>query len=366
MNNDETINISEFNDYIYSNIQVNNNYKNFLNKKFPDWKLFNTITDNDNIFFYDAKKLMFSIRFNKLTGQYKHVDIYVENNVRPYSRAILKNDSVIKFRYYEYDTWKKNYDVVVGNNFIPIYTIEYFNDGERRYIDLYFQKGKSFYTEDGFLKHLVNHSSGLKKLFLENDYSKIYKYMCDCLETDVELLFKDELFKDDNLFRQIFKQNDDHYSFYDNVIQESKLQPKYWSKVLMFLYRFRHYLNYDTHSKEFESVINSLYKRYVELFLNCSLSPKCSIGKGTKINHPFGIVIDSNVSIGTNCVLEHNITIENKNLKQDTMIGNNVHICHNSTVKNTKLIGSNSVIDVGAIITKNIPVNYNSFENDLV
>ena len=48
------------------------------------------------------------------------------------------------------------------------------------------------------------------------------------------------------------------------------------------------------------------------------------------------------------------------------MIGNNVHICHNSTVKNTKLIGSNSVIDVGAIITKNIPVNYNSFENDLV
>lgn len=347
--------ISEFNNYVGKNIQVkNNHFEIFLNKKFQNWKQFNRIEKNDNILFYDEEKLIFSIRINKLTGEYKHIDIYVKNNVRPYLRVILHNNIVVKFRYYEYNTWKRNYDVVIANNFIPIYTIEYFDD-KKRYIDLYFEQGKSIYNEEGFLKHLNILNNGLKKLWLNNDYNEIYKYMCYCFENDLDLLFKDELFKDNNLSRLIFNQNKNDYSFYKNIVQESIIQPVYWSKVLMFIYRFGHYLKYSCNSKEFENLLVRLYRRYVELFLNCSISLDCNIGDETKISHPFGIIIDSNVKIGTNCVLQHNITIENKKLNQDTIIENNVYICHNSIIKNTRLIGRNSVISEGVIVKENVP-----------
>lgn len=130
-----------------------NIYEKFLDLNFPSWYGFITKINNDNLEFFDSGKLKFSFRVNMDTGNFKHIDIYLKNKIRPYRRIFLKNNVVVKYRYYEFNSWKRNYDIVVGNNFTPIYTIEYFNENAR-YIDMHYRPGSLFYSKSKFLEHM--------------------------------------------------------------------------------------------------------------------------------------------------------------------------------------------------------------------
>lgn len=130
-----------------------NLYEKFLDDLFPNWYEFIIQKENDELKFYEESELQFSFRLNLKTGQYEHIDIYLQNEIKPYRRAFLRNNVVIKFRYYEYNSWKRNYDVAIGSNFSPIYTIEYF-ENKARYIDFYYKPGMLFYNKSEFLNHM--------------------------------------------------------------------------------------------------------------------------------------------------------------------------------------------------------------------
>lgn len=131
-----------------------NNYVTLLESMFPNYTSFKTVKVHDNLKYYDNGKLKFSFRIDLKTGAYKHIDVYLEERVRPYLRIFLKNNFVTKYRYYEFNSWNRNYDVIIGNDFVPYYTIEYF-EGKTRYIDFHHQSGLLFYNENQFLEYML-------------------------------------------------------------------------------------------------------------------------------------------------------------------------------------------------------------------
>lgn len=132
---------------------LNEEYDKFLDTLYPDWHNYTVQTIKDNECYFDDKQLKFSLRIRNNSNYYAHIDIYLNANIRPYRRIFLIKNQVFKYRYYEYNSWQRNYDVIVGNNFVVKYTIEYF-DGKQRYIDNYYQPGKLFYSEIDFLNYM--------------------------------------------------------------------------------------------------------------------------------------------------------------------------------------------------------------------
>lgn len=156
MINNTFISLRELNDSIWNTQKEDDDfYTAFLDKIFPNWNNFIIKKNNDNLQYYDEKKLKFSLRINLTTGRFEHIDIYLKNEIRPYRRVFLVNGLVKEYRYYEFNSWTRNYDVVVGNTFRPIYTIEYFQ-GKERYIDFYHKPGALFYNKNEFLKHMYS------------------------------------------------------------------------------------------------------------------------------------------------------------------------------------------------------------------
>ncbi|APS41583.1 MULTISPECIES: hypothetical protein [Weissella] len=130
-------------------------YVTFLDRTFPNWNRFSIKKVKDNLLYYDGENLKFSFRINLETGIFKHIDVYLRNDIRPYRRIFLTNGFIRKIRYYEFNSWVKNYDIVVGNKLKAIYTIEYFNS-EERYIDDYYKPGSLFYDKEDFLTHMFS------------------------------------------------------------------------------------------------------------------------------------------------------------------------------------------------------------------
>ncbi|MFC6178466.1 hypothetical protein ACFQGR_03520 [Weissella sagaensis] len=147
-------NLDDLNSNIWENLtESKNNYENFLDSLFPNWRRFEKKEIEDNIKYFEDGKLKFSFRIDLKSQNYKHIDIFLKSDVRPYQRIFLKKDMITKYRYYEFNTWIRNYDVIIGNEVTPVYTIEYFNDRER-FIDLYYQPGSLFYEKSEFLSYM--------------------------------------------------------------------------------------------------------------------------------------------------------------------------------------------------------------------
>lgn len=89
-------------------------------------------------------------------------------------------------------------------------------------------------------------------------------------------------------------------------------------------------------------------------------SKKSKIGEGSIVMH--GVVVNAFSSVGTNCILNSNSTIEH-----DVKIGNNCHIAAGVvinggvTVGNGTFIGSGSVIKEGTKIGKDCIISANIF-----
>tara|TARA_R110000765_G_scaffold160429_1_gene264646 strand:+ start:1246 stop:1677 length:432 start_codon:yes stop_codon:yes gene_type:complete len=94
------------------------------------------------------------------------------------------------------------------------------------------------------------------------------------------------------------------------------------------------------------------------------------IGKGSKVSsHSF---ICSGVSLGENTFVGHGVMFINdifsdsdsinKWKKRETIIGKNVRIGSNSTILPV-VIGDNTIIGAGSVVTKNIPSNSIAYGN---
>lgn len=86
----------------------------------------------------------------------------------------------------------------------------------------------------------------------------------------------------------------------------------------------------------------------------CDIPSHVQIGAGLKIDHPFGIVINSQAMIGENFNIKSGAVI-GKNDKGVPRIGNNVTIGVNAVVIGNLTIEDDSIIGAGAIVVHNVP-----------
>ena len=151
------LNLSNLNKQIYGRFSGTENFKKYLNQTIPNWDVMDFILKNDNLQYWSDNVLKFSIRFDLESGKKKHLDFYKPTAKRPYKRVYLNHNSqVIRIRYYELGTWQKNYDVFVDEKFLPVYTVEYYNETKERYVDWIVQPGMLYYDKQKFLEAIIN------------------------------------------------------------------------------------------------------------------------------------------------------------------------------------------------------------------
>jgi serine O-acetyltransferase len=92
---------------------------------------------------------------------------------------------------------------------------------------------------------------------------------------------------------------------------------------------------------------------------SCSIPYTVKFGKKVKFGHSgLGVVINSNVKIGDNCLIGTNVTIGGSNKNPVVpVLGNNVYVATGAKLIGAITIGNNVVVAANAVVTKNVPDN---------
>ncbi len=100
------------------------------------------------------------------------------------------------------------------------------------------------------------------------------------------------------------------------------------------------------------------HRKYKHICRRCGVEIPLSvnIGYACKINHGYGLVINSKTIIGDNVTLLHNLTFSEEKGKAP-IIGNCVRFTPGVVVVGGVKIGNNSVIGANCVVTKDIPHN---------
>lgn len=105
-----------------------------------------------------------------------------------------------------------------------------------------------------------------------------------------------------------------------------------------------------------------LYRVTVECFLCVELRGKTKVGKGLKIEHGYGLVINDNTVIGDNVHLRHSTTIgckmnDDGSQGPSPSIGNGVEVGANAVIIGGLVVGDNSTIGAGSVVLHDVPPN---------
>lgn len=188
------------------------------------------------------------------------------------------------------------------------------------------------------------------------------EYFVNMIEKDLDSILNLEILKDEEFTRKLFKQKpEDKANFYNNVIKQSEIQSEYWGRVTFFVYRFGRFLKYHCDSKFWMQVYWDSDMNILKEKLGIIIPYQTSIGFGTRIDHPTGIIINSKVKIGENCKIHQHTTIGATDTKYPydsaPIIGDNVYMGANVNIFGKITIGSNTLIGGGAVVTKSFPEN---------
>lgn len=93
---------------------------------------------------------------------------------------------------------------------------------------------------------------------------------------------------------------------------------------------------------------NILHKKYSIIIGSCA-----QVGTGIVLPHPQCIVIGSNVVIGNNCIIYHDVTI-GQNKGEYPRIGDNVIIYPGAKIIGDVFVGDYAIIGANAVVTKNV------------
>jgi len=92
--------------------------------------------------------------------------------------------------------------------------------------------------------------------------------------------------------------------------------------------------------------------------MGIDLEEKTVVGKGLRIYHGQGLVVNGNAVVGDFVLLRHNTTIGNAHHDGGSpIIGNNVEVGANAVIIGAIKIGDNSIIAAGSVVIKDIPPN---------
>lgn len=104
------------------------------------------------------------------------------------------------------------------------------------------------------------------------------------------------------------------------------------------------------------------YKILVEWFFSIEIPWRIKAGKGLRIFHGQGLVLNSDVVIGNYCTLRHCTTIGNKQragggMSGSPVLGNYVDVGSNVCIIGNLHIGDHVTIGCGSVVTKSFPSN---------
>lgn len=97
-----------------------------------------------------------------------------------------------------------------------------------------------------------------------------------------------------------------------------------------------------------------MHKMYY-LRYGLQIVPGTKVGLVLYLSHGFGIIVNPDAVIGNNCNLSQFSTIGANGRNPAAVIGDNVYIGPSVCIVNRVIIGSNSTIGAGAVVTKDIP-----------
>ena len=135
------------------------------------------------------------------------------------------------------------------------------------------------------------------------------------------------------------------------------------SKLIVLLFRCANYLaNKPKCTWIITFPFFIFYILIVEWLLGIEIPIKTAIGKGLKIYHGVGLVINGYSKIGENFTVRHCVTIGNKvlndgSLSNSPVIGNNVELGASACIIGGITIGDNVKVGAGTVINKNIADN---------
>lgn len=117
------------------------------------------------------------------------------------------------------------------------------------------------------------------------------------------------------------------------------------------------------------NILNRLIYKVVRFMWHIEIPYTVSIGKGLYVGHPFGITINPNAVIGSNCNIHKGVTIgqENRGKRKGTPnIGNCVWIGVNSTIVGGITIGDDVLIAPNTFVNIDIPSHSVVFGNPCI
>ncbi|KRN33438.1 acyltransferase [Weissella halotolerans] len=165
-----------------------------------------------------------------------------------------------------------------------------------------------------------------------------------------------------NKLVQVIMGLDGRVQFSDYVWQDVRLQPEYWSKWLVFIYRLgRINLYYSKpHSvrkKIWRKIYLKLNIKVTEGKLNSHLPASAYIGQGSKFFHPYGVIINSHAYVGGHSVFRHNVTIGNlgQGSQDSPRIEYRASFGSGSTLIGPIHIGHHATTGANAVVTKSFP-----------
>lgn len=103
------------------------------------------------------------------------------------------------------------------------------------------------------------------------------------------------------------------------------------------------------------SFIAKCIKHFLSTLYGIQIPTCTKIGKGFRINHGVGIIINQNAIIGNYVTIHQLTTIGSWVKNQAAQIEDNVTIDPNTCIVDDVKIGKNSIIGAGSVVIKNIP-----------
>ena len=134
-------------------------------------------------------------------------------------------------------------------------------------------------------------------------------------------------------------------------------------RLVLFLYRLAFFFR---HAPKLIFILGIpyliLYRVIVEWILGIELPWNLQLGSGAILFHGVGLVVNDQVTIGSNVILRHCTTIgvgatSDFGSKDVPIIGNNVDIGSNVVIIGKVSIGNGAVIGAGSVVVKDVPEN---------
>lgn len=143
-------------------------------------------------------------------------------------------------------------------------------------------------------------------------------------------------------------------------LRAAVLMPGVWATVAYRFARWAHTAPLHPFNRRLMNFAATLVAVMVDVLTNIEIPPTAEIGAGLYIAHTGYIVIAAGSRVGHNCTLAHGVTIGHAGggtagSFECPVVGDRVYIGPGSAIIGGVRVGSDALVGVGAIVTRDVP-----------